>query len=53
MEQAQANKTEEKQEKKQATEKCTCVKKISQLEKRVETLARKLELFEKVLKGRR
>ena len=36
-----------------SSEKCTCSKRLVALEKKVLELSRKLELFEKVLKGRK
>lgn len=51
-EQAQATNNNEVK-KPSSSEKCTCSKRLVVLEKQVLELRRKLELFEKVLKGRK
>ena len=54
MSQVQAQTTNSNETKKNtANEKCTCSKRLVILEKQVLELSHKLEIFEKVLKGRK
>ena len=53
VQQAQTTNNNNETKKSIASEKCTCSKRLVLLEKQILELSRKLELFEKVLKGRK